>query len=349
MIPDSADLRDPAWRVATFTAFYGFHTRYGTHPGLVYALLPWLAAERSWTPEEYAWFCFLNGNTQNPVTSLLIHDQAPSPRHADRAVEFWRANYGRLAWDTDRRYHKKAFDVAVTGYLALTGGRQVAYWRKVGSWRAAWRAAEAIPTFGRLSAWSFLEYVYLAGFHDQAPDDLMLADRDGSRSHRNGLCIVDGLDHLDWHKSNPGFDGRYAPDTLAHLEVVVDGLLADARALAPGDRTVTRFTLESALCTYKSWHRPRRRYPNVYADMHYERVRAAEAAWPEADLSIWWMARADLLPPRLLLERNPGDPGVHPDKQNQYRETGRPPMMEGDGVWSPWPQRVADLEWGLRR
>lgn len=41
----------------------------------------------------------------------------------------------------------------------------------------------------------------------------------------------------------------------------------DRVAAAEGD-----FTLESALCTYKSWHRPNRRYVNVYSDMLHGRI-----------------------------------------------------------------------------
>jgi hypothetical protein len=346
-----SDFRRPELRREVFLRFYDFHLRHGTHPGLVWALFPWLAERFGWDEETYAWFCFLNGNTQNPITSLMLLEAAPSPAQAQAAVDFWRAEYARLEWDTDRRYHKRMFDVAVEGYLAVVGSRQLDYWRGARSWEGVWALATALPTFGRLSAWSYLEYLYLAGIHDHDASTLMLADRSGSRSHRNGLCIVSGRDEFDWHDSNPTFDGSYPPDLLNDLGDVGEDLLAAARARRPGDRAVSRLTLESALCTYKSWHRPRRRYPNVYADMHYNRVTRAEGLWPERDFGLWWEARSALLPAALRLEDNPYDPGLHPDKQDHYRLTGQVIVMDCEEPWAAndFTARVAAGAWGRCR
>jgi hypothetical protein len=86
------------------------------------------------------------------------------------------------------------------------------------------------------------------------------------------------------------------------------------------------FTLESTLCNYKSWHRPNRRYPNVYSDMFYNRIRRAEDRWgPKFD--VFWQARKEALPEHLRLEDTPNDLGLHPTKQNHYRLTGQPVMM----------------------
>jgi hypothetical protein len=86
------------------------------------------------------------------------------------------------------------------------------------------------------------------------------------------------------------------------------------------------------LCTYKSWHRPNRRYPNVYNDMLHDRLTAAGRAWPEADLEVFWAARAAVLPAYLRLEDSPGDPGCVPVKQNHYRRTGQVVMLHR---WDP--------------
>lgn len=327
----------PDWRLTehrrgVFHDFYEFHLRYGAHPGCVYYLMPYLRETYGWDDEEALWFAFLNGNTQNPVTSLLIHRRAPLPRHAASAVEFWKANYTRLAWDTDRRYHKKSFDRTVESYLHLIGDEQANVWASVAldGWPGVWAWASSIDGFGRLSAFSYSEYLRIMGV-DVSCRDLMLGDMPGSRSHRNGLCIVLGLDQYDWHDSNPTFDGHYPPDLLETLRLEGRLLLQEAQLRAAGKpwaRDVDYFTLESALCTYKSWHRPNRRYPNVYNDMLHDRIRAAEETWPDEDLDVFWSARSDRLPPHLRLEDNPGDPGVHPVKQNWYRETGEVIMMD---------------------
>lgn len=328
------DWRLPEHRREAFLDFYAYHLKHRAHPGAVYYVLPYLRDLYGWTDEEALWFAFLNGNTQNPVTSLLLHNASARGRAIDSMLDWYRKNYPRLAFDTDRRYHKKSLTVAVEGYLTMTGPRQAPFWATVAraGFDAVWARCNAIPTFGRLSAFSYAEYLRVMGL-DFDCDHLFLEDMAGSRSHRNGLCIVLGLDHLDWHSSNPGFDGTYSADVLAGLELEGRLLLRDMRARAvgePWERDVSYFTLESTLCTYKGWHRPNRRYPNVYNDMLYDRIRAAQDAFPDENFDAFWAARAACLPARLRLEDSPGDPGLCREKQNHYRLTGEPIMMAAD-------------------
>lgn len=328
------DFRLPEYRHAVFLDFYEFHLRYRAHPGCVYYLMPYLSERYSWTREQALWFAFLNGNTQNPVTSLILFRRAPGAQHADTLLNFYDEHYARLEFDTDRRYHKKHFAAAVRSYVDMVGEDQWPFWtRKAGhGFSRMWRTARSIATFGRLSAFSYLEYVRIMGV-DFDCDDLMLGDMDGSRSHRNGICLVMGLDQYDWHKSNPLFDGRYPPELIPQLEREGASLLAHMKERAAGkdyERDVSYFTLESALCTYKSWHRPNRRYPNVYNDMLYNRIRKNQQTWPEEDLQVFWDARAAYLPAYLRLEENPRDLGLHPTKQNHYRTTGQVIMMHRD-------------------
>lgn len=335
LLREGQDFRLPAYRREVFLRFYAFHLRYRAHPGGVYYLLPHLAQVHGWDLEQRLWFAFINGNTQHPLTSWLLWRAGPSPARAEAMLAAWRDNYPALAFDTDRRHHKAQLHRATRGYLALLGGRpQADYWHRAaeGGWAGLWQAALAIPTFGRLSAWSFLEYLRLAGIGTDA-DSLLLEDRDGSRSHRNGLALVCGRDDLDWHASNPGFDGHYSPAVLSDLALAGEELLAEAKRRAVGQPwapDVTRLTLESALCTYKSWHRPNRRYPNVYNDLAYDRIRQAEHAWPSTDFGWAWEARRQALPAYLRLEDCPNDPGCVPVKQNHYRLTGQVVMMDRD-------------------
>jgi hypothetical protein len=335
------DFREKRYRRAVFQRFYTFHLRYRSHPGGVYFALPALARHHGWDEEQRAWAAFLNGNTQNPITTSLLMEAGDHPGKADQVLTFWRANYDRLAWDTDRRYHKARLDTAVAGYLHLTRGGQGAYWRKaaVDGWPGVWAAATAIPTMGRLSAWSYLEYVRLLVTDVPDADTLLLADRDGSRSHRNGLCLVTGRDEWMWWDRNPGFDGNYPRDLVDELATEGESLLAEARRRNPGHPHVGYLTLESALCTYKSWHRPRRRYPNVYMDMMYDRLRLAESRFGDRFGPIW-QARRDTLPPHLRLEDTPNDPGCVPVKQDHYLATGEVIMMERD--WPCFTNRFAD-------
>jgi hypothetical protein len=329
------DWRLPEHRRKVFLDFYEFHLKYRSHPGCVYYLMPYLRQHYEWNTEEALWYAFLNGNTQHPVTSLLLHQQYPTPGHAGPLLEHFYAHYEQYEFDTDRRYHKKPMWQAVKGYLEMLGGRtQEEFWNGIatGGFGTMWQVATAIPTFGRLSAFSYLEYVRIMGVPFDC-DTLFLNDMSGSKSHRNGLCFVSGQEQYDWHSSNPGFDGKYSPELLSNLEGTAASLLAEMRTRAEGQPyayDVSYFTLESTLCTYKSWHRPNRRYPNVYNDMLFNRIRKSEANWPEKDLSIFWQARADCLPAYLRLEEMPHDPGLSPNKQNHYRLTGEVVMMDKD-------------------
>lgn len=325
------DFRRPEYRREVWHRFYEFHLKFKAHPGCVYFLMRELRDELHWTEEQALWFAFINGNTQNPVTSLIIHRRFPEPSAAAEMLEWFDGERNRLAWDTDRRYHRKAFGDATFGYLdRVVGSEQGDAWRRAASlgWRATWDMARRIPTFGRLSAFSYTEYLRIMGMPIVC-EDLMLGDLDGSRSHRNGLSIVLGRDEWDWHASNPEFD-RYTPGQIRYLTDEAAELLAEAHERAQGkpwEHDVGYFTMESALCTYKSWHRPNRRYPNVYADMLRDRIEAAQREWPNEDLGPLWRARERALPEYLRLEATPSDPGCVPEKQNHYRETGQVVMM----------------------
>lgn len=339
-----SDFRRPEFRREVFLRFYEFHLRYRAHPGGVYYLIPYLARAYQWNIESTLWFAFLNGNTQNPAVSLVIHRRFPHPDDHREMTEWFDLHHERLPFDTDRRHHKRRLGAAAATYAATVGDSQADYWTTLAAdgWPTLWQAATALPTFGRLSAFSYLEYLRIALGPIFDCDDLMLDDRDGSRSHRNGLAIVLGRDDLDWHSSNPRFDGRYDDETIAWMTAEAESLLDEMKRRAAGTDyadDVSYLTLESALCTYKSWHRPNRRYPNVYNDMMYDRLRKIATLWPDESFDVLWDARADILPPHLRLETSPFDPGCVPMKQNYYRITGCPPMMSHD-----WPCFDNDLD-----
>ena len=125
-------------------------------------------------------------------------------------------------------------------------------------------------------------------------------------------------------------------DDLAEFGV---DLLAGARERFPSEPDVGRLTMESALCTYKSWHKPNRRYPNVYADMMFNRIKKGEERFGKGRFDLLWETRQKDLPAPLRLEDNPADPGLSKEKQNHYRETGQIPMM-----WVDYPDMVSDFD-----
>ena len=340
------DFRQKELREEVFLRFYEFHLRYRAHPGAVYYVMPYLRTSLEWTVEQSLWFAYINGNTQNPVTSYIIFNKFPdvASLDLDKFRDWFHkpSTYRNLQWDSDRRYHKIRFVDYVANYVDLLAERpQAAYFGELcqldetTNFQVVWNIVRnCFDSFGRLSTFSYLEYLRIMGLPIDC-DTLFLRDIKGSRSHRNGMCMVVGRDDLDHHASNPSFNGKYSEPILQLLEVTGERLLNESKARAvgqPWERDVSYFTLESALCTYKSWHRPNRRYPNVYNDLFHDRIVHAEQRWLNPRLDIMWDARKESLPSNLRLEDNPLDVGVNPIKQNHYRLTGEVIMMEQD-----WP------------
>lgn len=334
------DFREHAYRREVFLRFYEFHLRYQSHPGGVYFLIPALRAHYGWSVEQAYWWAFINGCTQHPVTSCVIWEAFPtlpaSEAERTRLAEFMNRHWKQLEFDTDRRYWKAKFWESVESYQEIVAdGQEVFFSQFAGpdefeNFDRLWQVVRArFYGFGRLSSWSYIEYLRILGLPVQ-PRHLMLDDIDGSKSHRNGLCKVLGRDDLDWREGPPPYD-RLLLDWLTEE---AGQLMTDARArqMTLGQhvaRDVTLLTLESTLCCYKSWHRENRRYPNVYADMLHDRIRRAEQAWGRP-FDLFWDIRRAVLPAHLRLEENAFDVGLRPEKQNWYRTTGEVIMMDRD-------------------
>lgn len=340
------DFRAPEFRREVFLRFYEAHLRMFAHPGLVYLLMPYFKKKYNWDMEACLWFAFINGNTQNPVTSRLIFDRFPNFKRLNtaRLATWFATEYQRLEFDSDRKWQKKDFIKAVECYRALCGSSQEDFFAQFTTnhdegvnFQTVWPVVrKKFETFGRLATFSYLEYLRVMGLPIDC-NDLFLEDLGGSKSHRNGLSKVLGLDVWDWHpQSNPAFTGKYTPEMLTFLKTEAAQLLDDARRRFKGERfakDVSYFTLESTLCCYKGSYRKNRRYAGVYIDMHHDRVRRAEAVWPRVDFSDQWEARRAGVPKYFLMECNPKDPGLRPQKQNHFRDTGEVIMLN---YW--WPE-----------
>lgn len=354
-LDSTMDFRDIRYRREVFLRFYVFHLKLRAHPGCVYYLMPELASEYRWDLEQKLWYAFINGCTQHPVTSLVIFREFPEVPGTTNQLrwftEWFNTEWSRLPFDTDRRYQKKEFPKAVERYSAWAGSRsQGNAWGKLCvdrdpqvNFDACWKEVQSDEFwgFGRLSTWSYLEYLRIMGLPLE-PSSMMLKDMDGSKSHRNGLAKVLGRDDLDWVKGGD-FQGKYSREVLAWLETEADQLLIETRARIH-HQDISRFTLESALCTFKGWFRKDRRYPNVYNDMLRDRIRHVEGLRPDEDFSVFWKIRdrAHQAFPWALVERDPTDPGLAKPKQNHFRETGKVPMMN-----HMWPVFRHDETWRL--
>lgn len=339
---EGLDYRNPQYRREVFLRFYEFHLKYKSHPGAVYYMMPYIAKVHNMDMEQKLWFCYINGCSQNVLSTYAIWSEFPDFKDLDinKFSEWFRENYKKFGWDTDRRYVKNNFEKCIENYKLLVGNKtQEEFFLEFANtedpfqnFRNVWsKVITDFFLFGRLSTFSYLEYLRIMGLNIDC-DELFLFDMDGSKSHRNGLCKVLGRDDLDWHdKLNPEFDG-YTTSIIEWLIHEGEVLLNEAKEKFKGAEffnDVSYFTLESTLCCYKSWHRKNRRYPNVYNDMFHDRIKYAERQWNDKEkFKLFWKARAEILPEYLRLECNHRDPGLKAEKQNHYRETGQVIMMD---------------------
>lgn len=295
------DYRLPENRLEYFDKLYRLNLDEKIMPGLVYLYFPALKAHFNWDTEQALWFAFLNGMTQNPLTSLRIFRRWPEPVFRSNFKDWFDANWDSLQFDTDRRYQKKDTPFAIQAYSELTD--EYGYQEDMlvnQPFDEVWKlVTKRYLSFGRLAAWSYLEYVnIMAGGEDAS--NLMLRDKSGSKSHRNGLLLLFGEDHLvnDKRMQN-GFNGEYTD-----FEGLCSTLEDKAAELVRSTPGASLFTLESNCCTFKNTFFGRR-YPGVYADMAYERLMwYKERIGDDENTKLFWEFR-EALPDWLRLEAKP--------------------------------------------
>lgn len=334
------DFRLPQYRREVFLRLYEFNLKYNAHAGFVYGAFPYLNEKFNLNNEQKLWLAFLNGCTQNIVTSWIVFELFPDIKtlNVDTFDKWWNTNYMKFivgkGWDLDRRY----FKIGKTGFTACIKSylKQVKEYNnqtemfnsickhndKYENFTLLWQfIRQNFLSFGRLSTFSYTEFLRIQGVNVDC-NDLFLEDISGSRSHRNGLCKVLGRDDLDWWKNKV----KYSPIIIKWLKDEAD-ILFDEMKNRTEHKHLSLYTFETALCNYKSMHRPKRRYPNVYNDMFYNRIKYAEAVWKKP-FDLFWNMRKDLLPCELRLEDNKKDLGLHHLKQNHYLNTGEVVMMD---------------------
>ena len=316
-------------RLDYFEALYRMNLTNGVMPGLVYLYMPTLAKTYSWDSEQKLWFAFLNGMTQNPITSLRLFNQLPEVPPAEATLakfdEWFNAEWPTLQFDTDRRYGKKETVLAIKSYAKIIseyGSQENLF--KSDNFSFLWGVTSNFHSFGRLTTFSYLEYVNIMGFGADC-NDLLFEDKSGSKSHRNGALILNGWDHLVHDKRmGNGFDGEYD-----NFKAMCSWLSADAktkmnvfRNINPGVPNIGYFTWESNLCTFKN-HFFGRRYPGVYADMAQERIVWADNVGQQKTTAIFKEMRAGLLPEWLRSECGTDKQTVK-QKAAYFPETGTP-------------------------
>ena len=326
----SLDYRLPENRKQYFTELYAMNLEHGVMPGLVYLYMPELKQRFGWDNETALWFATLNGFTQSPITSLrMMHqlDHVPTTDAEVNEFEAWfNTEWPNLHFDADRLKNKRNTVPGIRSYMNLVKeyGSQTKLFDPLTSYEELWSRVSRIYGMGRLSCFSYLEYIKIMGYGTECTD-LMLMDKDGSRSHRNGMLFLVGWDDLVWDKrANNGFDGKYENfnNLCKRLNEGADNFLRQYKAKYPKHEHAGYFTFESQCCQFKNGFFGRR-YPGVYADMAWDRIKW----YDDRDMAHWTTLfkaiREDRLP-KWLREECEAKPIKRSDKANQFKLTGTP-------------------------
>lgn len=322
-------------RLEYFTRLYGMNLQHGVMPGLVYLYMPTLAEHYGWDAEQSLWFATINGFTQNPITSLRIFQQLPECPPAGAALgrfdTWFNEQWETLNFDSDRLKNKRNTVAGIKSYAQLVsehGGFQSLLWARDQPYTEAWGKANSVHSFGRLSTFSYLEYVRIMGYGAQCTD-LMFEDFDGSRSHRNGALFLQGADTLVYDKrSGNEFSGKYD-----NFKPMCDWLLDESNKFLRGFAThnpdvpdVGYFTLESCYCQFKNGFF-KRRYPGVYSDMAWDRIKWYDERGMSELTEPFKAIRAAHLP-EWLREECEVQPVLRAKKASQFADTGTPYRAE---------------------
>ena len=336
------DFRKIEYRKEVFMRFYKFQMGFLIQPGLVYLFLPELAKSKSWTMEQRFWAAFLEGCTENPCTVWAImqfFDNLPRDEQTFNAFKKWHSeNWRLLDYDRDCRYNKFHLPEQVDSYRNLLRDfTQEEFFGKIlydpdpTKWfDNLWQAETSLYKFGRLTSWSGLEFVKILSGYDFKWSSLMMSDLNGSKSHRNGCLRVMGRDDLEWWKEANNGVTTHSKELCEATEYYGRRLTEELKERYKNEtwsKYIGYETVESTLCAFKNCFHGER-YPNVYTDMSYNRIKKAERLWGDrVDFSIFWKIREEKLPEKLLLEKNPNDPGLVPLKQEWFKKTGQLPML----------------------
>lgn len=329
------DWRLPENRREAFLRCYGMNLEYKAEPDLVYSWVPAIVERYGMDDDAKVWFSWLITNVDNPPLAMMLFEAAPDPRNWMDLLDYVSTNYTRLQWDPERLRQKSHFGDALEDYILNGGIHALDRWKEAAEegWEAVWDYAISTRYFGRLAAWSIVEYMRI--LLPWAPDmgTFFLNDATSSRSVRNGLLQVLGYEAVKWKMAD-------VPMSVIELEIQGSILLEDARARFP-EHKVDRMSMESDLCAFKSWFR-RHRYPGVYADEALDRLRDEQSIFGPKFQCLWDARKRDL-PPELRAEDNPADPGTCEAKYSQFMETGVP-----YGLGFIYPDMMTPLELDIR-
>jgi len=274
--------------------------------------------------EQKLWICWLYGTNYYFPTTWVVWNEFPDFElvDEDRLRDWNSQHYKLLRYQTDTKYNKGHLPAQFSSYRAWVAGR---------SQRAAMashygdteqqtyrnlteQAYKHFHKFGRYSTWFYLQTLKHCAGVPLEPENLLLADYSGSRSHRNGLLLALGKDE--------SVDEKLTAAEYASLEAVAAEILEEVRELVSLDKRsmVDFFAMETCLCSFKKIFRVKRgRYLGYYLDRQGEEIARVEAdGWHGINWLPLWQARQETVMDRSLLNSR-----IDESKMPHFLETGQ--------------------------
>lgn len=273
--------------------------------------------------EQKYWLCWFYANTYNYPTSFLLWNEFPDYELCDleRITEWNTKNYSKLRYQTDTKYNKGHLPKMFESYKKNVGNilQQDFFEKFYGdneeqNFNNIWKKVNNdFFKFGRYTSWYYLQSLkHCCGLKINVPS-LFLADYNGSRSHRNGLCYALGRD--EW------IDTKLTKKEYEYLEEEARNIILE---IPHSD--ANPFTMETCLCSYKKiFRKTNGRYLGYYLDRQSEEITQIEKdGWNGVDWNVLWQAREEVLPKKLSQKHAK----IQKEKFPLFLETGKIEYIE---------------------
>jgi hypothetical protein len=278
--------------------------------------------------EQKLWIAWIYGTTYYLPTTWVIWNEFPDMElvGVERLREWNNNNYKRLRYQTDTKWNKGHLPAQFESYKQWVGNKtqREAFQELIHpgspklSFNNIWDEVKSkYHKFGRYSTWFYMQTLKQCCGLPIEPSSLMLEDHDGSRSHRNGLCMA--LGHDDW------YDKKLTIEQLAHLDVQSYLILEEVRKEYPN---TDYFDMETVLCSFKKLFRiTHGRYLGYYLDRQAEEITQCENdGWFGIDWQPMWDARNETLDKKLLTNK------INKSKMELYLNHG---VLDATGMFRP--------------
>jgi len=254
--------------------------------------------------EQKLWIAWIYGTTYYLPTTWVIWNEFPDMElvGSERLREWNNDNYKRLRYQTDTKWNKGHLPAQFESYKQWVGKRsqQEAFepflkGSASENFDQLWEEVKIkFHKFGRYSTWFYLQTLKQCCGMQIEPGNLMLDDHEGSRSHRNGLCLALGLD--EW------VDKKLTPIELNYIDGQAYYILQEVKQEFPN---TDYFDMETCLCSFKKLFRENHgRYLGYYLDRQAEEIQQCENdSWNGIDWKPLWDSRTETLPKNLLTNR----------------------------------------------